>query len=112
MTSSGVSEVSVLNSKQVVKLNKLYYVKSEGHYLDYYVENQQLPMTERNSLKERLEELEEQGFLQVHRSFVVNLEKVKAVHTAQVLLDDGKTIPLSRTYKQMLREERHPLFAS
>ena len=58
------------------------------------------------------EELEEQGFLQVHRSFVVNLEKVKAVHTAQVLLDDGKTIPLSRTYKQMLREERHPLFAS
>lgn len=105
-------ESLILNNKQVIKLNKVAYVKSEGHYLDYYVEDQELPITERNSLKDRLENLEQQGFLQVHRSFVVNLEKVKAVHTAQVILEDGNTIPLSRTYKQMLREERHPLFAS
>ncbi|WP_194851558.1 LytTR family transcriptional regulator DNA-binding domain-containing protein [Nonlabens antarcticus] len=101
----------LINSKQVIRLDQLEYVKSEGHYLDYFVIDEQLPITERSALKDRLTELETSGFLQVHRSFVINIDKVKSIQSGLVVMETGSQIPLSRTYKQRLREERHPLFA-
>ena len=100
----------LVNSNQVVKLNHLEYVKSDGHYLDYFVQNEKLPITERKTLKERISELEISGFLQVHRSFVINIDKVKSIQSGLVVMNTGDKIPLSRTYKQRLREEQHPLF--
>ncbi len=106
-----VSSSILVNSKQVVKLDQLEYVKSEGHYLDYFVINEKLPITERSALKDRIAELESSGFLQVHRSFVINIEKVKSIQSGLVIMDTGIQIPLSRTFKQRLKDERHPLFA-
>jgi len=101
----------LINSKQVIKLDHLEYVKSEGHYLDYFIQDEKLPITERNTLKDRISELEISGFLQVHRSFVINIDKVKSIHSGLVVMNTGDKIPLSRTYKQRLKEEQHPLFA-
>jgi hypothetical protein len=101
----------LINSKQVVKLDQLEYVKSEGHYLDYFVEGEPLPLTERSALRERINELENSGFLQVHRSFMINIHKVRAIHSGMVIMEAGYKIPLSRTYKQRLKEEAHPLFS-
>jgi len=104
--------VSILvNSKQVIKLDQLEYVKSEGHYLDYFIEDEKLPVTERNTIKNRITELEISGFLQVHRSFVINIDKVKSIQSGLVVMHKGDKIPLSRTFKQRLKEEQHPLFA-
>ncbi|KQC32323.1 hypothetical protein AAU57_02510 [Nonlabens sp. YIK11] len=101
----------LVNSKQVVKLDQLEYVKSEGHYLDYFVSDNEKPITERNTLKDRITELETSGFLQVHRSFVINIEKVRSIQSGLVVMETGNQIPLSRTFKQRLKEEQHPLFA-
>ncbi len=101
----------LINSKHIVKLDQLEYVKSEGHYLDYFIQNENLPITERNTLKDRITELETGGFLQVHRSFVINIDKVKSIQSGLVVMETGSQIPLSRTFKQRLREEKHPLFA-
>ncbi|PPK96600.1 tetratricopeptide repeat protein [Nonlabens xylanidelens] len=100
----------LLNSKHIVKLDQLEYVKSEGHYLDYFIEGTSLPLTERSALKERINQLETSGFLQVHRSYVINIKKVKTIHSALVIMETGNKIPLSRTFKQRLKEEDHPLF--
>ncbi len=38
-----------------------------------------------------------QSFLQVHKSFIVNMDRVKALRTAELLLDDGTAVPISRS---------------
>ncbi len=40
------------------------------------------------------------GFLQVHQSFIVNLDRALALRTAEVLMDDGTEVPISRRYRK------------
>jgi two-component system, LytTR family, response regulator len=53
--------------------------------------------------------LDPQTFLRVHRSFIVNLQRVKEVRTDKqgdmaVILDDGEKVPMSRTYRARLQQ--------
>ncbi len=38
-----------------------------------------------------------ESFLQVHKSFIVNMDRAKALRTTELLLDDGTTVPISRS---------------
>lgn len=56
-----------------------------------------------------LDELEKtlgEDFIRIHRSFLVNKQKIARVFISQgrVLLTDGSEVPLSRSYKPMLKE--------
>ena len=56
-----------------------------------------------------LDELEKtlsEDFIRIHRSFLVNRQKIASVFISQgrVLLTDGSEVPLSRSYKPMLRD--------
>lgn len=55
---------------------------------------------------DHLEEQLPEGFLRCHRSYVVNRDYVTAVRLSANLLEleDGITIPLSRSYKERFRE--------
>jgi DNA-binding LytR/AlgR family response regulator len=46
------------------------------------------------------------NFLRCHRSFIVNMDKVKKVHLSDnmIELDTGETVPLSRSCKKAVRE--------
>jgi two-component system LytT family response regulator len=48
-----------------------------------------------------MEELPASIFMRVHRSYVINIEKIKAIDAAEVLVDNIK-IPLSPAYKSDL----------
>lgn len=57
-----------------------------------------------------LEELEKQlpsSFWRVHRAFIVNSEKIERVQLTESLikLKDGISVPLSRSYKKVIREK-------
>lgn len=56
-----------------------------------------------------LEDLEERlpsSFWRVHRAFIVNADKIERVQMAEGLikLKDGLSVPLSRSYKKVIRE--------
>ncbi len=44
------------------------------------------------------------AFLRVHTSFAVNAARVRELGYYTVLLDDGATVPVSRTYRQRTRD--------
>ncbi|MFC4721370.1 LytTR family transcriptional regulator DNA-binding domain-containing protein [Geojedonia litorea] len=93
-----------LNNKVVVDLNKLIYIKSEGHYLEFYLEDKDQPEIDRNSLINILEELPPQQFVRIHKSYIVNISHIKIINSTKLMLKSGKWINLSRTYKQQLRQ--------
>lgn len=94
-----------LKSGRIVKCEELAYVKSDGHYLEYYLLENEQPILERNRLKNRLEELRDCNFVQTHRSYIVNAEKIKTVYATSIQLENNIEIPLSRSFKQKLKEE-------
>lgn len=61
----------------------------------------------RRSMKELERELDPKLFLRVHRSSIVNLMKVRAVHAqdddGEVVLSCGARVPLSRRYRNDLK---------
>jgi DNA-binding LytR/AlgR family response regulator len=44
----------------------------------------------------------EKGFIQIHKSYVVNLHYIKSVNRTQCVLSDNTVIPVSKTYYSIL----------
>ena len=54
---------------------------------------------------DHMSELLPAHFLRCHRSFIVNMEKVKKLNLSEgmIELDNGETVPLSRSYRKAVR---------
>lgn len=94
----------VLKSKAVVNCGQILYVKSDGHYVEYYLEGKSKPEVDRNTMVDVLNELPETSFVRIHKSFIVNLHRIKIINSTRVMLDSGEWINLSRTYKPLLHK--------
>jgi len=93
-----------LKCNAVIDTNKLQYIKSEGHYLEFYIEDNDKPEIDRNTMIKILEDLPSSFFVRVHKSFIVNIKYIKIINSTKLMLNNGTWINLSRTYKQQLKE--------
>jgi tetratricopeptide (TPR) repeat protein len=98
-----------LKTNTIINCNDLVYIKSDGHYLEYYLENRNTPIIERQTFNNVISVLRACGFVRVHRSYVINTQKVESISTNVLQLSHSIKIPFSRTYKQKLRQQNHPL---
>lgn len=97
-----------LKSKAIINISKLNYLESDGHYVNLYLEGRKNPEVERSSLKAMEDQLKDHDFVRIHRSYLVNASRLKAVYATKVLLEDGSELPLSRTYKEELKQRFNP----
>ncbi len=88
---------------------ELLYVAAEGRYASLVTAQKMWPTT--FSLYEIQERLDPAQFLQTHRSYIVNLDRIKEVipwfnSTYKIILDEETSpeIPVSRTYIKELKE--------
>lgn len=93
-----------LKSKAVIDTNNLLYIKSDGHYLEFYCNGKNKPEIDRNTMTAILEILPSNQFVRTHKSFIVNINHIKIINSTKLMLTDGKWINLSRTYKQQLKD--------
>lgn len=98
-----------LKNNKIINCNDLVYVKSDGHYLEYHLENHKIPIIERQKFSNIISDLRDCGFVRVHRSYVINTQKVEAVYADELQFHKAVKVPLSRTYKQKLKAQNHPL---
>lgn len=94
---------SNLRQRKVV-LNDIKWVEALGDYI-------KLVTTEGNvvilsTMKSFEQKLPQDKFLRVHKSYIVNLEKVQKFNSKSVELD-GRQVPLSRNKKNVLIEALH-----
>lgn len=78
-----------------VLLEQISYIESEGNYLLFHT-NQKTYKT-RSTIKQVMEELPKNIFIQVHRAFVVNKNKIEKFNIKNIVVKDT-VIPVSRNY--------------
>jgi DNA-binding LytR/AlgR family response regulator len=85
--------------KLKIHLNKIKWIESFGDYVNIITENDK--NTTHSSMKSFEEELPKEKFLRVHRSFIINIDKVERFNSKFAEIGLTK-IPLSRNKKEDL----------
>lgn len=97
--------VKMLDREYLVQVDDIDWVQSASNYVVLHCGNRSYPM--RQTMKRLSEELESPRFQRVHRTAIVNLEKVEFLQDkgeTSVALHSGVNVPVSKTYLQDLRE--------
>ncbi|MEO9853153.1 MAG: LytTR family DNA-binding domain-containing protein [Reichenbachiella sp.] len=84
-----------------VTFDEIDYVKSDGNYIEIHWANRVSVL--KKTMKSFEEKASHHAFLQVHRSYLINLNKITRIGSAHVYLD-GHKIPLSKGKKELLLE--------
>lgn len=82
-----------------INLSDIKFIESMREYLRIHIENQRPVMT-LMSMKKMEEFLPGERFMRVHRSYIVNLEKITTVERNRIVFDNKTYIPVSDQYKE------------
>lgn len=82
------------NGEYVIPIDFIMYIEAQNQQVLIVTEKEKL--TQRGSIGTYENELINEGFYLVHRSYLVNLRFVKGFDKQEILLADDKTLPLSR----------------
>jgi two-component system, LytTR family, response regulator LytT len=86
---------------KIVRINfdDIMYVEGMKDYVKVFLKNEPKPVLSINSMKSLEEKLPQSRFMRVHRSFIVNLERVEVIERSRIVF--GKIyIPVSDQYKE------------
>lgn len=82
-----------------IELKKILYIEGLKDYIKIYLEDSPKPILSLMSLKSMEELLPANRFMRVHRSYIVQKEKIRIIDRGRIVFD--KTyIPISDSYKQ------------
>lgn len=82
-----------------IHLNTILYIESDRNYIMVVTQTQKLAYID--SLKNWIEKLPENQFIQVHKSYIINSKFVNKISGNIIFVKDQK-IPIGRTFKQEL----------
>ncbi len=86
-----------------INFNDIKYIEGLKDYVKVYLQNEPKPVLSLNTLKSLESKLPSAKFMRVHRSFIVNLEKIDTIERSRIVF--GKTyIPVSEQYKEKFQE--------
>lgn len=86
-----------------IELRQILYVEGLKDYVKIYVEGESKPILSLMSMKNLEEMLPADRFVRVHRSFIVQPEKIKVIERGRIVFG-REYIPISDNYKQHLQE--------
>lgn len=82
-----------------IDLDQVMYVENQKDYVKFHLEGTDEPISSLMSMQSLEEKLPSDKFMRVHRSFIVNLEKIKTIERNCIVF--GKEyIPVSDSYKE------------
>ena len=82
-----------------VAVDDIRYIEGMSEYLKVWVEGEAKPIITLLAMK-KLEERLPAHFMRIHRSYIVNLEKIQEVNKNRVILDAQTNLPVSDLYKE------------
>ena len=89
-----------LNIGKVHNYKKIFFIESEKNYTYLYLEKEKVRI--RKTLSEWEKELQPYGFIRNHKSYLVNIKKVKYIKK-KIHLKNGNQIPIGRIYMQNVK---------
>jgi DNA-binding LytR/AlgR family response regulator len=86
-----------------INFNDIVYIEGLKDYVKVFAQNSARPVLSIVTLKLLESKLPESRFMRVHRSYIVNLEKIDTIERSRIVF--GKTyIPVSEQYKEKFQE--------
>lgn len=86
-----------------IDLKDVLYFEGLKDYVKIYMEGATRPVMTLMTLKSLEEQLPAEKFMRVHRSFIVNLERINAIERSAILIDKA-SIPIADKYKDQFNE--------
>ncbi len=82
-----------------IDIDKINYIEAMSEYLRISCEDKDKPVIVLLSMKRIEEHLPSSKFMRIHRSFIINLDKISEVKKNHVVLGDGVSLPIGDNYK-------------
>jgi len=82
-----------------VSIQDIRYVEGMSEYLKLHLDSQPKPIITLLAMK-TLEERLPQNFMRIHRSYIVNLDKIEEVNKNRVIMDADTYLPIGDSYKE------------
>jgi DNA-binding LytR/AlgR family response regulator len=85
---------------RIVKVNipDIRYVEAMSEYLKVWIEGEAKPIITLLSMKKMQEHLPN-NFMRIHRSYIINLNKIQEVNKNRVIMDSDTYLPIGDLYK-------------
>ena len=104
-SSGGNDSLFVKSDYRVIRIDisKIRYVEAMSEYLRIYLEGEAKPIITLLSMK-KIEERLPDSFMRIHRSYIVNLDKVQEVNKNRVILDQDTYLPIGDMYREAFQQ--------
>lgn len=86
-----------------IRYDDILYIEGLKDYVKIYLESVKKPILSLTSMRTVENFLPQASFLRIHRSFIVNMEKVPVMERGQIVFGD-KYLPISDSYKDKVQE--------
>ena len=82
-----------------VSIPNIRYVEAMSEYLKVWIEGEAKPIITLLSMK-MMEERLPSNFMRIHRSYIINLDKIQEVNKNRVIMDADTYLPIGDLYKE------------
>lgn len=82
-----------------ITLSDIEYIKSDGNYVEIYINGKKKVL--KNTLKHMESRLPADNFFQVHRSYIVNVQKIQSISGTSIKVNNTD-VPIVKERKDML----------
>lgn len=86
-----------------IAFEDILYLAADGDYCEVYLSGKKYLSSE--PMKKWLEYLEEVDFYRIHKSYVVNIHKIRKLSGNQVYMINDSVLPIGRTYREDFMEK-------
>ncbi|MGV3117924.1 LytR/AlgR family response regulator transcription factor [Clostridium baratii] len=95
-------EINKSGNTVLLKLNNIYYFEVDRRKINVHKKENVIDYYEKLDNVEK--DLDDRGFKRCHRSYVINISKIKEFKSNEVKLLNGEVVPVGRKYKENLKE--------
>ena len=81
-----------------ITIDDILYIKSDADYTEIFLADKKHLSSE--PLRYWLENLDNNQFMRIHKSYIINISKIEKVASNQVFLNEKTIIPIGRAFKE------------
>lgn len=85
----------------IINIHSIIYIESYGHDVIIYTTTGEIKCRKKISML--FKELEYFGFIQVHKSYLVNIKYINTANSYEIILRDSTTLPIGRKFKSKIK---------
>ena len=105
LTSENDDVIFLKTDYRIVKvtISDIRYVEAMSEYLKVWLEGEAKPLITLLSMK-KMEERLPATFMRIHRSYIINLDKIQEVNKNRVIMDTDTYLPIGDLYKEAFQQ--------